>query len=320
MNTIEEIASRIRKLKSAAIFMHTRPDGDTVGSGLALSHALARLGIASQVACEGELPEKFLFLPGAEKITRTPSPDAEGLICVDVSDTGRLGELKEFYFRAAKRKPTFNIDHHISNARFAAYNYVRACSGNCENIAALIDVLGVPFDKDICSCLLAGLVTDSGSFSHDDVTGDTLRLAARCMDGGANIEHITYELMTKRSEARAKLYAETVSQVRYLLEGKLAVALIPSSALTRYGLKADATEGIVDFGRAVDTVEVSVCLLEIRKRQYQVSFRSKTADVNAIARVFGGGGHVRASGCMLFGEEEEVIDRLRFTVAQYLDL
>ncbi len=319
MNTIAQIAESIKTLKSAVIFTHVRPDGDTVGSALALGRALGILGISCQVANEGDLPEKFSCLDGADKITRTPA-DADGLICVDVSDTGRLGELKDFYFRAARKRPTFNIDHHVSNTRYAKYNHVHPCASNCENIAALIDALGVKFDKTICACLLAGLVTDSGSFSHDDVTGDTLRLAARCMDGGANIERITYELQNKRSKARAQLYAAVASKVRYFLDDKLAVAIIPADMLEHYGLKADATEGIVDFARSVDVVEVSVCLLEVRHGQYQVSFRSKTADVNAIARVFGGGGHVRAAGCMLFGEAEEVIDRLRFTVSQYLDL
>ncbi len=319
MNTIGEISEELKKLHSAVIFTHTRPDGDTIGSALALGRALGILGVRCEVANEKTLPAKFLCLGGAEKVTRTPSLDAEAFICVDVSDAGRLGELKEIYLKYARKKATFNIDHHISNTRYAKCNFVRPAASNCENIALLIDALGVPFDGDICRCLLAGIVTDSGSFSHDDVTGETLRLAARCMDGGANIERITYELQTKRSKARARLYADVISKVRYLLDDRLAVAVIPAALLARYGLKADATEGIVDFARSVDTVDVSVCLLEVKHGQYQVSFRSTRADVNAIARVFGGGGHVRASGCMLFGEEEEVIDRLRFTVAQYIE-
>ena len=320
MNTIEEIARGLKNLKSAAVFTHMRPDGDTLGSALALSRALSMLGVKTEVLNEGAIPEKFLFLADAKNIVRTPSFDAEAFILVDISDPGRLGELKEYYLRRAAKKKTFNVDHHISNKRYAQYNYVRACSSNCENIASLISALGVKPDEDIYACLFMGLVTDSGSFSHDDVTGDTLRLAARCIDGGADPAKISYETVTKRSKARAQLYAAVASNVRYFLDDKLAVALVTAEMLERYGLKADATEGIVDFARSIDVVEVSVCLLEVRHGQYQVSFRSKTADVNEIARVFGGGGHVRASGCMLFGEAEEVIDRLRFTVSQYLDL
>ncbi len=320
MNTIEEIATAIQHLKSAVIFTHMRPDGDTLGSALALSRALTLLKIPNEVLNEGELPARFACLAGAARVKKTPSLDAEGYILVDVSDAGRLGELKDLYLRTARRKVTVNIDHHVSNARFAAFNYVRPAASNCENIALLLEALGVPFDEEICSALLAGLVTDSGSFSHDDVTGETLRLAARCVEGGASIEKITYELQTKRSKARAMLYSEVISRVRFLLEDKLAVAVIPAALLAKYGLKPDATEGIVDFARSIDAVEVSVCLLEVRRGQYQVSFRSREADVNAIARSFGGGGHVRASGCMLFGEIEEVIDRLGYTVSQYLEV
>lgn len=319
MNTVEEIARALKNIKSAVLFTHMRPDGDTLGSALALSRALSMLNVQNEVVCEGEIPEKFSFLADVKKISRAPSADAEAFILTDVSDPSRLGELKEYYLRRERKKLTVNIDHHISNTRFARYNYVRSCSSNCENIAKIIDALGVPLDGEMCACILAGLITDSGSFSHDDVTGETLRLAARCVDGGADINLVTYETMTKRSKARASLYAEVVSGVRYLLGDRLAVALIPLKLLQRYGLKADSTEGIVDFARSVDTVDVSVCLLEVRAGQYQVSFRSKRSDVNAIARVFGGGGHVRASGCMLFGEAEEIIDRLRYTVSQYLE-
>lgn len=320
MNTIEEIAGSLKRIRSAVIFTHMRPDGDTVGSALALSRALGILGIQNEVVNEGEIPEKFSYLDGYGKIRRVPSRDAEGYICVDVSDIYRLGTLQEIYLRSARRKVTFNIDHHISNPRFAKYNYVRDCASNCENIAALIAALGVERDKAISECLLTGLVTDSGSFSHDDVTGDTLRLAASCVDGGADIRTVTYEAFKRQSKPRAQFYAAVISEIRYLLGDKLAIAYVRADLLKRYDLKQDATEGIVDFALNVDVVEVSVCILEVKKGQYKISLRSKHADVNEIARVFGGGGHIRAAGCMLFGDIEDVIDKLRFTVQQYLDL
>lgn len=317
---IGELAEQLKKIGSAVIFTHTRPDGDTVGCALALSRALRLSGIRCEVAGEAPLPERYLYLEGAKDITRTPSQNAEAFLCVDVSDPARLGELKDFYLRHARKKRTFNIDHHVSNERFATYNFVRPCSSNCENIAMLLDELHVPIDKSIGECLLAGLVTDSGSFSHDDVTGDTLRLAARCLDAGANIERTNYELMQKKSRARAQFYAEIIAGIRYLLDGKFAVAAIPFGTLERYSLSPDATEGIVDFGRFVEHVEVSACLLENKRGQFQISLRSNgQADVNRVAETFGGGGHVRAAGCMLFGELEEVIDKLRYAVWQNLE-
>ncbi|MDE7159179.1 MAG: hypothetical protein K2N74_06370, partial [Clostridiales bacterium] len=139
-------------------------------------------------------------------------------------------------------------------------------------------------------------------------------------DAGANVNKITYEIFKKKSKARATLYAETVSSLRYLLNDRLVIAIVRRAALEKLGLKNDATEGIVDFGLTVDTAEVSVSLLEMKKGQYKASFRSKGAvNVNQVAGTFGGGGHVLASGCMLFGEEEEVIDRIRYAVSQHME-
>ena len=207
MNTIPEIAAVLRSLKSAVIFTHMRPDGDAVGSGIALSRALDLLNIPNQLVNEGELPQKFRFLAGAEKFLLRPTLDAEGYICVDSSDERRLGELCKLFLKGAgKGKVTVNLDHHISNTRYCKYNFVRCRSSNCENIAELIEELGVPKDEIISSALMTGIITDSGSFSHSDVNGDTFRAAAQAADGGAKVDRITNELFRRQSKARSELY------------------------------------------------------------------------------------------------------------------
>ncbi len=180
-----------------------------------------------------------------------------------------------------------------------------------------IEALGVRHDKIISEYLLTGMVTDSGGFSHSDVNGDSFRAAAACADAGADVNRISYEVFKKQSKARSQLYLETLSKLRYYFEDRLAISIVEKAALERYGLRQDETEGIVDFALTVDPVEVSVCLMEVKPEQYKASFRSKgKINVNEIARAFGGGGHVLASGCMLFGSKEEVLDRLQFTVSQ----
>lgn len=321
MNTIAEIADVLKRIRSAVIFTHSRPDGDTIGCGLALSRALTLTGVRNQVVNEGEIPEKFYLLKGAEEIRRFPTLDAEAYVCVDSSDENRLGELQKLFSRGAKKgKITVNIDHHISNTRFCRYNFVRGRASNCENIAELITAMGVPFDRMIADSLMTGLVTDSGCFSHNDVNGDTFRAAALVADAGAEVNAISYHLYSKQSRARAQMYAAVVSGLRFFLDDRLAVAYVPQELLERYGLKQDATSGIVDFGLTIDTVEVSVCMMEVKAQQYKVSFRSKgKVDVNAVAARFGGGGHIVASGCMLFGEVEEAIDKLRYAVSQFME-
>ena len=320
MNTLSEIADVLKRLKSAVIFTHMRPDGDTLGGAMALHRALFMLNIPSEVVNEGDIPEKFLFLEGMKGIRRTPSLDADGYICVDASDEARLGLLQPVFLAGKKKgKVTVNLDHHVSNTRYCKYNFVRARASNCENIAELLSLMGVAADKLLASYLLTGMITDSGAFSHGDVNGDTFRAAAACADAGADVGAITYEVFKKQSKARAGLYAEVIAHLRYDLEDRLAVALVTQAQLAKYGLKQDATEGIVDFALSVEPVEVSVCMMEVKRGQYKASLRSKgRVNVNEVAGVFGGGGHVLASGCMFFGAFEEVYDRLRYAVAQRL--
>lgn len=320
MNSIEEIAKHLKSFKSAVIFTHMRPDGDTLGSALALGRALSLVGVKNEILNEDAIPARFSFLKGVGRIRTAPSFDAEAYILVDVSAENRLGLLQDLFRRGMRKKPTVCIDHHTSNSCFCRFNYVAECSSNCQNIYKLILALGVGLDREMANALLTGLITDSGSFSHSDVDRETFLTAAACMKAGADIGTISYEAYRKKTKARADLYAETVSKIRYFLGGKLAVAVVRQDMLKKYGLGQDATEGIVDFALEIDTVQVSVCIMEVKRGQYKVSFRSREVNVNEIARVFGGGGHILASGCMIFGEEEEVLDRLSFTVSQYIEL
>ncbi len=320
MNTIQEIANVLNNIKSAVIFTHTRPDGDALGSGMSLSRALSLLGIENEVVNDSDIPEKFLFLEGMDRIGKKPTLDAEAYICVDSSDEARLGQLQNVYLAGTKKKITVNIDHHISNTRYAKYNYVNCCSSNCENVTELLLALGVKFDTLIGNYLMLGMVTDSGNFTHDDVNGDTFRHAAIARDAGANNKVINDYMFRKQKRAQSDLYAHAISHLRYLLDDRLAIAVVTQDILEKYGASADMTEGIVDYALCVDTVEVSVSLLEMKRGQFKASFRSQgKVNVNQVASVYGGGGHILASGCMFFGELEEVIDKLRYTVFQHME-
>ncbi len=319
MNSLKEIARVIKSGKSAVIFTHMRPDGDTIGSAMALSRALSLLGIENEVLNEGEIPERFDCLNIAGEIKRYPTIEADTFICVDSSDETRLGLLRDIFLTGAKKKTSVNVDHHISNTHYAKYNFVRERASNCENIAELIKELGVSFNKEIADFLMTGMVTDSGGFTHGDVNGDSFRAAADAADAGADVNKIYYETMKKQTRVRAEFSLAVFSRLRYLLDERLTVAVVSAELLSSYGLKPDATEGIVDFGLSIEKTEVSVCLLEVKKGQYKVSLRSKgKVNVNEVAGVFGGGGHILASGCVLFGELEEAIEKIQYAVWQRL--
>lgn len=319
--TLEQIAEKIKRAKSVAIFTHMRPDGDAFGSALALSSALDFLKTPNQVCVESDIPSNLAFIHGIEKVKKSPKENYDLLITVDCSEEQRLGLLSEEFQRAKrKRIPTINIDHHISNTKFADFNYVRECSANCMNVATLIKILGVTLDKKTAEYLLIGLLTDSGNFSHDDVTEETLLLGASLVKSGADIRYYHYNLFKKQPKQRAALFAKTMQGIRYYHDERFAAIIITKQAMEECGADHGMTEGFVDFPLNVDSVEVAASIMEVKNGQYKISLRSKTyADVNKIAGTFGGGGHIRAAGCMLFGEIEEVLDRLSFTVSQYLE-
>ncbi|MBQ9729215.1 MAG: bifunctional oligoribonuclease/PAP phosphatase NrnA [Clostridia bacterium] len=319
--TLKEIAAQIKRAKNVAIFSHVRPDGDALGSAFALFYALKELGIQSTVYNESETPANLFFALKSEKMEKEVGARHDLFIAVDSADEQRLGVLADAFCQAKRKKiTTINLDHHVSNPRFADYNRVVECSANCMNVYRLVLELGVKLTPKIANLLLMGLLTDSGNFSHDDVTAETLEIASALVAAGADVCSLNYHLFKKQSKARAALYAETMSKIRYMHGDRFALIVIPSERLERYGADKSDTEGFVDFPLNVETVEVCASLMEMKKGQYKISLRSKTyADVNKIAAVYGGGGHVRAAGCMLFGELEEIIDKLSYTVSQYLE-
>lgn len=310
INSLNQVAACIKQCKRAAIFCHARPDGDTLGSGLALLFTLRGAGKTAHIVCEDAVPEKFMFLKGmGEVLTSLPLGDYDLFIAVDCSDAARLGELG--YTFTAFNGDTVNIDHHISNKKFAKYNFVQNCSATCELMPQVLDAAGLEITKPVADFLMLGLMTDSGSFTHSDVTAETFAVASRLRGAGADVTAIDYNMFSRQRKERALLFAQVLPTLRFYLGDRLAVITVTAAAIESTGADRSMTEGFVNYPLSIDGVEVAASLMEMKKGQYKVSLRSKgTADVNAVAATFGGGGHVLASGCMLFGKIEEVTERL----------
>lgn len=316
MTTLKELSEQLKKLKSATIFCHMRPDGDTLGAAMGLKWILESNGAQCKVVCESPIPAKFLFLEGMQNIDSSPDPHSQAYIAVDSSDEHRLGALCDAFCRA--KKPKFNIDHHISNTRFGDWYFVEERAATCEIIAELSAYFG-ELSPLAANYLLLGISSDTGNFAHKNVTQSTFLAAAKLVSYGADINRIQYNMFKKQSAARALLFGKTMSAIRYFEGGRIAIISVSLEQLRCCGATPDVTEGFIDFPLSVDGVEVAACLLETGKERFKVSLRSKGgADVNAVASVYGGGGHVLASGCMIGGCLEEAIDKLRFTITQHL--
>ncbi len=312
----KQLANQLNKFESFAIICHVRPDGDAIGSAISLKKGLQVLGKKAEVFCDDIIPEKFKSLVDISVFSNTINDEFDAFVAVDCADENRLGNL---YANFSKCKNTFNIDHHVSNTRYAKFNLVEDNSSNCENIYYLLTALNAEISKDIADAILMGISTDTGNFAHKGLEKSTFVVAGELIDKGADINRIYYQMFCAQTRERAKLFALVNSSIRYALDGKLGIAVITRDLIDKSGAKASDTEGIIDFVLAVDCVEVAVAILEVGENRFKISLRGKSTDVNAIARVYGGGGHVLASGCMINGYLENVIDELTYTVSQYMD-
>lgn len=314
---LTEITAKLNSADNIAVFCHVHPDGDAIGSGLALYHALKNKGKTVHFACEDSVPEKFSFLAGVSEIkTELPDIEYDLLVSLDCADITRLGAFAKRY---SKFKETVNIDHHISNNGYAKYNYIVECPATCELLTDVLTEAGFEITEDIANALMLGLITDSGNFVHMDVTPKTFQTAAYLRGKGADCNKIYYEMFSRQPKQRALLYGRVMGKIKFALEDKLTFIIISAKDMEETGSDKSLTEGFVDFPLTIDGVEVSAALMEAKKDRYKVSLRSKgKVNVNAVATSFGGGGHILASGCMICGSLEDVIDKLTYAVYQNL--
>ena len=316
MISLSELAVKIKGEKKVALFCHVRPDGDCIGSALALANAIKTLGIEAVVVCDDPIPPRFLFLEDAKNVVNNLNiKEYSALMAIDCADVSRLGSFTEEFLR---HKNTYNIDHHISNNHYAKVNYVKDSASNSENILSLIETMGVEIDKSSANCLLMGMMTDTGNFRHKNVKAETLFSAGKMLTKGADINTIYFHMFSAQSKERVKLFAKTMSKIRYFHDGRLAIATVRKEDFDLTGARKDDTEGFIDFVMGIVGVEVGACVMETEKDKYKISLRSKQANVNAVALSFGGGGHLLASGCQINGDYEDVIDKLSFAVSREL--
>ncbi len=318
MTAIDKIIAKLNKAKKIAVFCHTRPDGDALGSGLALTLMLRGMNKTAHMACEEAPPEKFSFIDEMSQVnTALPDCDYDLMVSVDCADINRLGCFSKRFSRF--KGETINIDHHISNDNFAKFNYVKNCCATCEIIADLFYRAKYKTDERIANLLMLGLITDSGNFTHNDVTAGTFKTAARLRQCGADVNKINYYMFLRQPKERALMYGKVMSKMHFALNSKLAIIVISEEDMEYYNMDKSLSEGFVDFPLTIDGVEVAISLLESGKEQYKASLRSKgKVNVNQIASSFGGGGHVLASGCMLSGTLEQTIQRLTEAVKRQI--
>lgn len=318
-SSIAEICEQLKAAEKVAVFCHVRPDGDALGAVTALATALNNAGKFAVMCCDDAVPEKYSFLDKMSDVkTKLPeNVEFDTFICVDCADVTRIGSFANAFTTFKGRR--INIDHHISNKKFADFNCIEECPATCQLLTDIFIQTGFQIDREIADLLMLGLITDSGNFTHNDVTDKTFETAALLRKYGADVNKINYQMFSRQTKLRALLFGKVINGMRFALSDKLAYIIVPLEYFGNSGVDSSITEGFVDFPLTVDEVEVAVSLLEVKKHKYKISLRSKgKVNVNAVAATFGGGGHVLASGCMLKGELEEVIEKITYAVYQNL--
>lgn len=319
MITVKELADKLLKEKSVAIFCHARPDGDAVGSACALKLALAEKGITAAVYCSDPVPKKYLFLNEPNNVIQNYCGNFSEYSALVASDNAEITRLGDFATAFTQHKNTYSIDHHISNTRYAKVNYVVDRASNSENVFALISEMNATVTTEIANLLAMGIMTDTGGFRHKNVTPQTFFDAAKLVEFGADMNNLYYHTFTRQTKERAALFGKTMSKIRYFHGGRAAIATVRLKDLSETGAMQEETEGFIDFLMGIDGVEIGACVMETDNCKYKISLRSKSADVNGVAAVFGGGGHKLASGCKITGDYEDAVDRLVVAIGKYLE-
>lgn len=291
------ISDFLKENDDYVLISHISPDGDTIGSALALYGILRLYNKKVQIVCADRVPQSISYLPHARDIIiPEKAVRAKNVIAVDCADKGRLGKAESIFNNA---ETTINIDHHDTNTRYAMHNEVHArCAACAEVVYELVRLFAGTCSADIATCLYTGLMTDTGSFAFSNTTADTFAVASELVRLGADPCMCNTLAFRTIPFAKTKLLGKALSSIELYDGGRIGLCVITQQDLGMCKAHAEDAEGIIDHIRDIDTVEVAIIIRECLDGDYKVGFRSKNEiDVAQIAQDFGGGGHMRASGC-----------------------
>ncbi len=303
-----EILKQIQRENDIALYCHTNPDGDALGSMLALRLALTRKGKQVATYCDSTVPRKYTCLMGSECISMPDKRVHKLAISIDCSDLDRLGQCMKSYLSA---KSQIAIDHHASHKKFADTTLVDAKAAACAEIVFQLIKQLRALDKDVAALLMAGLVTDSGCFAFSNTTRQTHAIACELMDLGIDTHDIIYRVYRSTDINRFRLKTRVLSKAKFDLDDAIAYIVFTKEDFAATDTSVADTEGIVSELIDIDSVQVAYALCEVNERAYKLSIRTKDAiDASEIARQFGGGGHLNAAGCRINGDPLEIIEKL----------
>lgn len=315
MTKLETMIDQAGKI---VILGHVNPDGDCVGSCLAVYNYIKEWDSSKAVTVRLErAPSKFSYLSGFDAIETEAGEETYDLcICLDSSDEERLGDFKSFFDRSAK---TICIDHHITNRGYAQENVIDGhASSACEVVYGQLDESRI--SKHVAECIYTGIIHDTGVFKYSNTSRKTMEIAGRMMEKGIDFGTIIDGSFYKKTYMQSQILGRALLESITFLDGRCIFSVVRKKDMDFYGVEKSDLDGIVDQLRVIDGIECAIFLYETGIHQFKVSLRSNSiVDVSRIAAYFGGGGHVRAAGCTMSGSVHDVVNNLSAHIAEQLE-
>lgn len=311
--TLDNIVEEIENANDIIILTHDVPDGDAIGSSLALYNGLKQLNKEVHVVIP-EYPKIYSFLPGADEIKNEGKESSYDLaIALDCGDIKRLNGFVKYFSNAKDR---ISIDHHEINTMFADHNFVNPTAPACAQILIIVlEALGIEITKDIGTCLLTGIITDTGGFKYQGVTAETFEFVAGLLNRGVNVSNIYKKVLQMLTKERFMLQKIAINRLEFFENGRISFTYITKEDEKDVNAGNGDHDGIVEIGRDIEGVEVSIFLRETDEG-YKISLRSNEyVNVSDICLMFNGGGHIKAAGGTInlpFEQSKErIIDECR---------
>jgi bifunctional oligoribonuclease and PAP phosphatase NrnA len=311
------VAAALRERQSFILTSHARPDGDAVGSQLALALALRALGKHVRLVDRDPVPAPYQGFPGVGGIEIASSAEgpADAVVTLECSDLTRPG------LAGLDRYFVINIDHHLGNALYGDVNWFDGSAAACaEMVADVIDALGVAWTPEIAAHLYLGIATDTGSFRHGPISARTFEICRRIVEAGVDPAGLARQIFDSFGIGRVKLTGAMLSRMLLLHHHRLAVLEFDDALLAECGATVDDTEGLVNLPLGAHEVQVTALFKLQADGTCRVSLRSKPAvDVRSVAERWQGGGHKNAAGCTLAGDVTELRRQLVAALVAAID-
>ena len=316
-HALAQVVAAIHGRQRFVVTSHARPDGDAIGSSLAMAYALRHLGKEVRVVSSDPPPPPFASFPGVREIAVATGVDDPGdavivMECGTLARTG-VGGLERGY--------VVNIDHHVGNSMYGAVNWFDLSAAACgEMVFDLVRALGVPLTLEIATHVYVAILTDTGSFHYSNITPRTFEICRLCVEAGVDPPAVARAIYDSSTLGRLRIHGAVLNAMQLDASGRIATLAIDRALAAQLGATYEDTEGLINLPLTVKEIVAVAFFKEQAPGDWRVSMRSKgDVDINAIAREFGGGGHKNASGCSATGSLDDLRTAFETRIVRAID-